>query len=232
VKDIRNVFGQRVRELRSRSGMSQESLAHRAELTRSYITEIERGARNISILNIEKIAAALTVSIEYIFSDERFSANPTYQQKDFTIPFLDRFSYHLDPETRVLAFSVKGLLTPRDVEYMDRTLIGICNGFDKGEVSVLVDHRDMLAADGEPVVYSPEVAEKAVLFQQKLLKASKRVSILCNSEFMVQNLRHVTTISGIFDQSTPLFGKDKDMVGEAYRLLGITGNDLIKEKKK
>jgi transcriptional regulator with XRE-family HTH domain len=211
--------------------MSQEILAFRAELTRSYITEIERGSRNISIMNIEKIAAALTVSIEYMFSSERFSATLAYQQKDFTVPFLERFKYHVDPESRVLAFQVDGLLTPKDVEYMDRTLMGILTGYGKGEVSILVDHRDMLATDGEPVVYSPEVAERAVAFQQNLLKISKRVAVLCNSEFQVQNLRYVTALSGISEQSSPLFGKDKDMVKEAYEILGINGNELIKEKK-
>ncbi|CAH0122647.1 hypothetical protein PAE9249_05219 [Paenibacillus sp. CECT 9249] len=229
--DIRLEFGQRCKELRARSGMSQEMLAYRSGLDRSYISGVERGDRNISIINIEKIAAALKVSIEYLFSGERFSATPAYQQKDFTEPFLKRFQYHVDPESRVLAFSVKGLLTPQDVEHMDRTLIGICNGFGKGELNLLVDHRDMLAADGEPAVYSPEVAEKAVAFQQKLLRSTKKVAVLCNSEFMVHNLRYVTMESGIYDHSNPLFGKDKDMVKQAYELLGINGNELIKMKK-
>lgn len=109
--------------------MSQEMLAYRSGLDRSYISGVERAERNISIINIEKIAAALKVSIDYLFSGERFSATPAYQQKDFTEPFLKRFQYHVDPDTRVLAFSVKGLLTPQDVEYMDKTLIGITNGF-------------------------------------------------------------------------------------------------------
>lgn len=232
MQDIRHHFGQRVRELRLRSGMSQETLAHRAKLDRTYITDVERGARNISLLNIEKIAAALMVTIEYLFSNERFTAIPTYQQKDFAEPIQERFKYHLDSETRVLAFSVKGLLTPRDVEYMDRTLIGICTGFGKGEISLLVDHRDMIASDGQPVVYSPEVAEKAVQFQQKMLKHSKKVAVLCNSQFMVQSLNYITAISGIYNKSFQVFGKDRDMVREAYSILGITGNDLIKEKKK
>ncbi|MEF3302488.1 helix-turn-helix domain-containing protein [Paenibacillus sp. GYB003] len=228
--DIRHHFGIRVRELRLRSGMSQETLAHRAGLDRTYITDVERGTRNISLVNIEKIAAALTVSIEYLFAGERFSATPTYQQKDFTEPIQDRFKYHLDPETRVLAFTVKGLLTPQDVAYMDRTLIGICAGFGRGEISLLVDHRLMLAADGEPAVYSPEVTEKAIEFQKNLLIYSKKVAVLCNSQFMVQNLNHVTSISGIYNQSYQLFGKDRFMVQEAYEILGITGNELVREK--
>ncbi|MGE7271515.1 helix-turn-helix domain-containing protein [Brevibacillus panacihumi] len=229
--DIRLEFGQRCKELRARSGMSQEILAYRSGLDRSYISGVERGERNISIINIEKIASALMVSVEYMFSGERFSTTPAYQQRDFAEPFLKRFHYQVDPESRVLAFSVKGLLTPQDVDYMDKTLIGICNAFGNGELNLLVDHRDMLAADGQPAVYSSVVAEKAVAFQQKLLRSTKKVAILCNSEFMVHNLRHVTKESGIYEHSNPLFGKDKDMVQQAYELLGINGNELIKQKK-
>lgn len=84
--------------------------------------------------------------------------------------------------------------------------------------------------DGEIAVYSPEVAERAVIFQQELLKYSKRVVALCNSEFMVQNLNHVATQSGIIYKATHLYGKDKEMVGRAYELLGIHDNELIKTK--
>ncbi|WP_080837116.1 helix-turn-helix domain-containing protein [Cohnella massiliensis] len=228
--DIRAEFGQRVRELRARSGMSQEILAHRAGLDRTYISSVERGERNISIVNIEKIAAALQVSVAYMFSNERFSATPAYQQKDLSVPLKERFKYQVDSEKRILAFQVHGLLSGEHVDYMSRTLLGICNAFGKEELNVLVDHRDMKASDGEPVVYSPEVAEKAVTFQRELLKYSKRVVALCNSEFMVQNLNHVATQSGIIHKATHIFGRDKEMVGRAYELLGINGNELIKAK--
>ncbi|WP_367398165.1 helix-turn-helix domain-containing protein [Paenibacillus sp. MSJ-34] len=49
VVDIRLEFGQRCKELRARSGMSQEMLAYRSGLDRSYISGVERGDRNISI---------------------------------------------------------------------------------------------------------------------------------------------------------------------------------------
>ena len=66
--DIRKEFGNRVRELRAKNGMSQEALAHRAYLERSYISGVERGERNISLVNIGKIASALQVSLESLFS--------------------------------------------------------------------------------------------------------------------------------------------------------------------
>jgi transcriptional regulator with XRE-family HTH domain len=226
--DIRLEFGQRIKELRARSGMSQEVLAHRAGLDRTYISGVERGERNISIMNIEKISSALQVSVAYMFSGERFPATPAYQPKDFIIPFKERFRYHLDNEKKILSFLVEGLLTGRDVDHMDSILMGVCSAFGKGELNLLVDHRGMVDADGEPVVYSPEVAERAVIFQQNLLKYNKKAVVLCNSEFMVHQLNHVTDESGI--PTTPLFGEDKEMVGKAYTLLEINGNELIKAK--
>ncbi|NGQ94517.1 helix-turn-helix transcriptional regulator [Brevibacillus sp. SYP-B805] len=227
--DIRSEFGQRIRELRARSGMSQEMLAYRTGLDRTYISGVERGERNISLVNIEKIAAALQVSVAYLFSNERFSATPAYQPKEFTVPFLERFQYKLDHEKKILAFTVSGLLTGKDVDHMNATLMGICSVFGKGELTLFVDHRDMKASDGEPAVYSPEVAERAVVFQQNLLRYSSRAVVLCNSEFQVQQLNHVTRESGI--PSIHLYGQDKEMVGRAYELLGIHGNELIKAKK-
>ena len=54
-------FGEIIRKLRLRRGMSQESLAELAELHRNYIGGIERGERNVSLKNILKLAAALRV---------------------------------------------------------------------------------------------------------------------------------------------------------------------------
>lgn len=127
-----------------------------------------------------------------LFSHERFSTNPAYLEKDFTVPFTERFKYHLDHGNRVLSFQVEGLLTGRDVEHMDSILMGVCSPFQQGELKLLVDHREMNASDGQPVVYSPEVAERAVVFQQNLLKFNKQAVVFCNSEFMVHQLNHVT----------------------------------------
>lgn len=54
-------FGEKIRQLRTRMGWSQEELAHKSQLDRSYIGGVERGERNISLLNIHKIAKALNV---------------------------------------------------------------------------------------------------------------------------------------------------------------------------
>lgn len=60
--DPRAIFGRRLRELRLDAGISQEELAARAELDRTYISSCERGRRNVSLLAIYRIAGALDVS--------------------------------------------------------------------------------------------------------------------------------------------------------------------------
>jgi transcriptional regulator with XRE-family HTH domain len=60
-------FGEKVRELRKEQGLSQEELAFKADLHRTYIGMIERAEKNITLINIEKIANALNVDIKNFF---------------------------------------------------------------------------------------------------------------------------------------------------------------------
>lgn len=55
-------FGNRLREVRQEAGISQEKLAEVAGLHRTYVSSVERGERNISLLNIKKLADALNVA--------------------------------------------------------------------------------------------------------------------------------------------------------------------------
>ena len=57
-------FGDRVRDLRKQLNLSQEDLAEKAGLHRTYIGMIERAEKNITLINIEKIANALEVNIK------------------------------------------------------------------------------------------------------------------------------------------------------------------------
>lgn len=54
-------FGKRIRELRDRQAITQDELAHRAGMDRSYVGQIERGEKNITIRNIYKLAEALGI---------------------------------------------------------------------------------------------------------------------------------------------------------------------------
>ena len=54
-------FGRRLRELRLERNLSQETLAELADLHRNYVSQIEGGRRNLSLLNIVKLARALNV---------------------------------------------------------------------------------------------------------------------------------------------------------------------------
>lgn len=65
--DIKISVGKRVKELRNKLGISQEELADLADLDRTYITSVECGKRNISIVNIEKLTIALNVSLKEFF---------------------------------------------------------------------------------------------------------------------------------------------------------------------
>ena len=65
--DIKIWVGRRVKELRNKLGISQEELADLVGLDRTNITSVECGRRNISIVNIEKLAKALNVTLSEFF---------------------------------------------------------------------------------------------------------------------------------------------------------------------
>jgi transcriptional regulator with XRE-family HTH domain len=71
--DVKLKIGQRIKELREASKMSQKDLAYKADLDRSYIASIENGQRNVSIVNIEKIATALNVTLKEFFNNAEFN---------------------------------------------------------------------------------------------------------------------------------------------------------------
>lgn len=66
--DIRIRFGRAIRRIREEQEINQEEAADRCGLHRTYYSGVERGIRNLSLINIEKIAKGLKTSLPDIFS--------------------------------------------------------------------------------------------------------------------------------------------------------------------
>ena len=64
--------GQRIKQIRVERGLTQEALANMADLDRTYVTDVENGRRNISIVNLEKLIHALNISISDFFYSSTF----------------------------------------------------------------------------------------------------------------------------------------------------------------
>ena len=67
IADLKALLGSAIKAERSALGISQEELAHRANLHRTYVSDVERGARNPSIASIEKLADALQIPVSTLF---------------------------------------------------------------------------------------------------------------------------------------------------------------------
>lgn len=74
--EIKAKIGIRIKELREIKNLSQKDLSYSSDLDRSYIASVENGKRNISIVNIEKIAKALDITLKDFFNNDKFE-NPT-----------------------------------------------------------------------------------------------------------------------------------------------------------
>lgn len=70
--DIKWKVGQRVKQLRLELKLSQEGLANKAEVDRTYMTDVENGRRNISVEVLERIIRALEVSYAEFFNSKEF----------------------------------------------------------------------------------------------------------------------------------------------------------------
>jgi len=67
MEDVRVRFGKAIRARRSKLGVSQEEFADMCGMDRTYIGGIERGERNLSLVNIEKIASTFGISLTELF---------------------------------------------------------------------------------------------------------------------------------------------------------------------
>lgn len=66
--DIRARFGARVRHLRKQRGWTQAEMADRLGIDRSYLADLERGKRNVSLVNIDIIAKGFSLTLSQLFS--------------------------------------------------------------------------------------------------------------------------------------------------------------------
>jgi transcriptional regulator with XRE-family HTH domain len=70
--DIRKKIGLRIKEYRTNLKLTQEALAFKAEIDKTYVNEVENGKRNVSVINLEKIIVALDVTVKDFFNSESF----------------------------------------------------------------------------------------------------------------------------------------------------------------
>lgn len=69
MSDVKRLYGNAVRRRRLELGWTQETLAEKAELHRTYVADVERGVRNISLENIIKLTHALELTLASFFSN-------------------------------------------------------------------------------------------------------------------------------------------------------------------
>jgi transcriptional regulator with XRE-family HTH domain len=70
--DIKLKVGQRIKELRKQLELSQEGLAYKAEVDRTYVTDVENGRRNVSLEILERLIMALEVPFSEFFNSKDF----------------------------------------------------------------------------------------------------------------------------------------------------------------
>ena len=67
MSDIAKIIGQRIRNYRTQKGLSQERLAELAGCQTTYIEQLERGEKNVTLESVEKIASAMDISLSELF---------------------------------------------------------------------------------------------------------------------------------------------------------------------
>lgn len=70
--DIKGKIGRHLKELRAAKGLTQEKLSFEAEIDKTYISEVENGKRNISVVNLEKLIVTLGSTIQDFFNHKDF----------------------------------------------------------------------------------------------------------------------------------------------------------------
>ncbi|CAI6051886.1 helix-turn-helix domain-containing protein [Cohnella sp. JJ-181] len=203
-------FGLRLKELRQRSSMSQDMLAARSGLDRTYIGGVERGIRNISLKNIELLCNTLDVDISYFFDHERFSLHTTSLKNDLDRPLPDRFNYRVETADNLIIWQVTGAISLDEIKQISADLKAVCRTLDPGRVKLLIDNRKMMLC-GQPIVFQHEVTEKWEELQRWFLPYCEQVVVLCNSKLMQNQMNRLAKRSGIIQVQKSLY-----VEGEAW----------------
>lgn len=227
--DVLKDFGKRIKELRINSGMTQEALATRADLDRSYVGAIERGEKNLSLVNIEKLANAMGIDLYYLFEDERFAARLASVKKELKKPLESRFVCLVNLEAQLLWLKITGPLTESDVAHISKYVKSQILLMEKGEIKMLIDNR-LMVKEGQAFVFNPDAYDAWEELQIWLIPHLKRVAVLCNSKFMQNQLERMANRSGIVSISRRIFNENFEAGNkEAYAFLGITEDQLPQE---
>ncbi|MBB6637514.1 helix-turn-helix domain-containing protein [Cohnella thailandensis] len=202
-------FGLRLKELRLRSGMSQDMLAARSGLDRTYIGGVERGERNISLKNIELLCNTLDIDIRYFFDQERFSLNSAQLKRELERPLKERFFYRVDSERNLITWQVVGALSVDEIKGIVAELKAACRPLRLGKVKLLIDNRRMMSK-GQPLVFQHEITERWEELQRWFLPRCEEVVVLCNSRFMQNQMNRLAKRSGIIAVQKSLFREDEE----------------------
>ncbi|MCY4780368.1 helix-turn-helix transcriptional regulator [Sphingobacterium sp. UT-1RO-CII-1] len=70
--DIKERIGKHIKDLRTNKGLTQEKLSYESDVDKTYISEVENGKRNISVVNLEKLITTLGSTVKDFFNHEDF----------------------------------------------------------------------------------------------------------------------------------------------------------------
>lgn len=81
MNELLKLIGEKIREIRTQKGLTQENLAEKSGLHSTYIGGVERGERNLTVISLEKIARGLEIDIRDLFERRKTKRYPTFQEK-------------------------------------------------------------------------------------------------------------------------------------------------------
>jgi len=111
--EILKLVGQRIRSLRKERGLSQEELGEKGGFHYSYIGQIERGEKNISLLNLAKISESLEVSLSQLFTLVDGEEKRTESENDLQ-EILSTLRYRKPDQVRMVRNVVREILGDND----------------------------------------------------------------------------------------------------------------------